>query len=37
MLNSYLVKSFETFTNPDYVPDEKVMNKAIDIFSQTKL
>ena len=28
-VKKYLVRSFETFRNPEYVPDEKVMNKAI--------
>ena len=29
-IQSYLVKSFSTFTNPNYVPDEKVFNNAVD-------
>ena len=29
-ISKYLVRSFKTFRNPDYVPDEKIMNKAID-------
>ena len=28
-LRSYLVKSFSTFTNPNYVPDEKIYNDAV--------
>ena len=28
-IQSYLVKSFSTFTNPNYVPDEKVFNDAV--------
>jgi hypothetical protein len=29
-IQSYLVKSFSTFTNPNYVPDKKVFNNAVD-------
>ena len=29
-VQSYLVKSFATFTNPNYVPDEKIFNNAVD-------
>ena len=29
-VQSYLVKSFSTFTNPNYVPDEKIFNNAVD-------
>jgi len=29
-INSYLVKSFATFTNPNYAPDQKIYNAAID-------
>ena len=29
-INSYLVKSFSTFTNPNYVPDENILKKAVD-------
>ena len=28
-IRSYLVKSFSTFTNPNYVPDEKIYNDAV--------
>ena len=28
-VKSYLVKSFSTFTNPNYVPDEKIFNNSI--------
>ena len=28
-VKSYLVRSFSTFTNPNYVPDEKVFNNAV--------
>jgi len=28
-VKKYLVRSFETFRNPEYVPDEKLMNKAV--------
>ncbi len=31
-VGKYLVRSFETFRNPEYVPDEKVMNKAVDFL-----
>jgi len=33
-INSYLVKSFSTFTNPNYVPEEKVLDKAVDWLSK---
>tara|TARA_R100000426_G_scaffold41803_2_gene32289 strand:- start:559 stop:4896 length:4338 start_codon:yes stop_codon:yes gene_type:complete len=33
-INSYLVKSFSTFTNPNYRPDESMMNKAVDWISK---
>jgi hypothetical protein len=29
-INSYLLKSFATFTNPNYAPDQKVYNNAVD-------
>ena len=29
-INSYLVKSFATFTNPNYAPDQKIYNAAVD-------
>ena len=29
-VNNYLIKSFATFTNPNYVPDEKAYNGAVD-------
>ena len=28
-IGKYLVRSFKTFRNPEYVPDENVMNKAV--------
>ena len=28
-VRSYLVKSFSTFTNPNYVPDEKIFNNSV--------
>jgi hypothetical protein len=28
-IRSYLIKSFSTFTNPNYVPDEKIYNDAV--------
>jgi hypothetical protein len=28
-IRSYLIKSFSTFTNPNYVPDEKIYNNAV--------
>ncbi len=31
-ISNYLVRSFKTFRNPEYVPDEKVMNKAVDFL-----
>jgi len=33
-INSYLVKSFSTFTNPSYLPDKSVLNKAVDWISK---
>ena len=33
-INSYLVKSFATFTNPNYIPEESVLNKAVDYLSK---
>ena len=33
-INSYLVKSFSTFTNPNYLPDEKILNNAVDWISK---
>ena len=33
-VNSYLVKSFATFTNPNYIPDENVLSKAVDWISK---
>jgi len=33
-INSYLVKSFSTFTNPNYLPDDKIMSKAVDWISK---
>ena len=29
-VGSYLVKSFSTFTNPNYLPDKNIMTKAVD-------
>ena len=29
-VQSYLLKSFATFTNPNYAPDQKIYNKAVD-------
>ena len=29
-IGKYLVRSFQTFRNPEYVPDEKIMNGAVD-------
>ena len=29
-IGKYLVRSFQTFRNPEYVPDEQVLNKAVD-------
>ena len=29
-VGSYLVKSFSTFTNPEFVPEKKIFNKAVD-------
>jgi hypothetical protein len=31
-VGKYLVRSFQTFRNPEYVPDEKVMDKAINFL-----
>jgi hypothetical protein len=31
-ISKYLVRSFKTFRNPEYVPDENVMNKAVDFL-----
>ncbi len=31
-VGKYLVRSFQTFRNPEYVPDEKVMNKAVNFL-----
>jgi len=31
-INKYLVRSFATFRNPEYIPDEKVMNKAVEFL-----
>ena len=31
-VGKYLVRSFQTLRNPEYVPDEKVMNKALDFL-----
>ena len=31
-VGKYLVRSFQTFRNPEYVPDEKIMNKALDFI-----
>lgn len=33
-INSYLVKSFSTFTNPNYLPDDAIMNKSVDWLSK---
>ena len=33
-INSYLVKSFSTFTNPNYAPNETVLNKAVNWLSK---
>jgi hypothetical protein len=33
-VSSYLVKSFATFTNPNYIPDENVLSKAVDWISK---
>ena len=33
-IGSYLVRSFSTFTNPNYVPDKKILNKAVEWISQ---
>ena len=29
-VNNYLIKSFATFTNPNYAPDQKIYNNAVD-------
>jgi hypothetical protein len=31
-ISKYLIRSFKTFGNPNYVPDEKVMNKAVNFL-----
>ena len=31
-ISKYLIRSFKTFTNPEYVPDEKVMNRAVNFL-----
>jgi len=31
-ISKYLIRSFQTFGNPNYVPEEKVMNKAVDFL-----
>ena len=31
-ISKYLVRSFKTFRNPEYVPDEKVMNNAVNFL-----
>jgi len=31
-VGKYLIRSFKTFTNPERVPDENVMNKAVDFL-----
>ncbi len=31
-ISKYLIRSFKTFGNPNYVPDEKVMNRAVDFL-----
>ena len=33
-VSSYLVKSFATFTNPNYIPEESVLSKAVDWISK---
>ena len=33
-VGSYLVRSFSTFTNPNYLPDKNVLDKAIDYLSK---
>jgi len=33
-VGSYLVRSFSTFTNPNYLPDKNVLEKAIDYLSK---
>ena len=32
-IGKYLVRSFQTFRNPEYVPDEKILNKAVDYIA----
>ena len=31
-ISKYLIRSFKTFGNPNYVPDEKIMNRAVDFL-----
>jgi hypothetical protein len=31
-VGKYLVRSFQTFRNPEYVPDEKIVNKAVNFI-----
>ena len=33
-INNYLIKSFSTFTNPNYAPDQKIYNNAVDWVSK---
>ena len=33
-VGSYLVKSFATFTNPNYLPEKNVLDKAVDYLSK---
>ena len=33
-INNYLIKSFSTFTNPNYAPDQKVYGTAVDWVSK---
>jgi len=33
-VGSYLVRSFSTFTNPNYLPDKNILEKAIDYLSK---
>ena len=33
-VGSYLVRSFSTFTNPNYIPDKNVLDKAIDYLAR---
>ena len=32
-INNYLIKSFSTFTNPNYAPDQKIYNNAVNWVS----